>query len=258
MIPIKTEEEIKILREAGKILSKVLKEVKKQVKPGVSAYDLDKLAEKLIQKEGAEPAFKGYIPDGLKIKEKIGYPYTLCTSVNYEVVHGLPLKNKILKEGDIIGIDCGLKWKGYYVDMAFTLPVGKISSIAKKLIKVTKKALDLAIKKIKPGVFLGDISYTIQNFVEKNNFSVVRQLSGHGIGKNLHEEPVILNYGLPKTGPILKEGMVLAIEPMVNVGDWRVETLSDGWTVVTFDRSLSAHFEHTVLVKKGRAEILTK
>jgi len=256
MISIKTSEEIKIMRQAGRILAQVMKKVARQVKPGISTFELDEMAEKLIKNFGAEPAFKGYQPD--TVYNQKGYPATLCTSINNEVVHGIPSPNRFLKEGDIIGLDCGVKFQDYYADMAITLPVGKINSEARRLILVTKKALGLAIKKIKPGIHLGDISSTIQSYVEKNGFSVVRELSGHGIGKNLHEEPTILNFGKPNTGPILKEGMTLAIEPMINVGDWKVKTLDDGWTIVTADNSLSAHFEHTILVTSRGAEILTQ
>lgn len=258
MIPVKTLQEIAIMRQGGKILSQVLKEIARQIKPGISTFDLDQLAEQLIRQAGAEPAFKGYRPDTAKSDQWNGYPATLCTSINNEVVHAIPSPKRILKRGDIIGIDCGLKFKGYYADMAMTFPVGSVTSTAKKLLKVTKKALDLAIKKIKAGVHLGDISWTIQSYVEKNGFSVVRELSGHGIGRNLHEEPTILNFGKAGTGPVLQEGMVLAIEPMVNVGSWQIKTLDDGWTIVTADDSLSAHFEHTVLVTRKGAEVLTK
>jgi len=248
MINIKTPEEIKIMRQAGKLLAEVIKKIVPLVQRDVSALELDKLAEKLILEAGAKPVFKGFK----------NYPATLCISINNEVVHGIPTQEKIFKDGDIVGLDCGLRYNGYCADMAVTVPVGKISRHAQKLIKVTQNSLLLAIKKIKPGIHLGDISWTIQNYVEKNGFSVVRELSGHGIGKELHEEPTILNFGQAGTGPILQEGMVLAIEPMVNAGDWRVRTLGDGWTVVTADGGLSAHFEHTILVAKKGAEILTQ
>lgn len=262
MINIKNSEEIKIMRQAGHYLAQIMKKITWQIKPGISTFELGELAEKLIREAGAESAFKGYLPDTVRnvdtSKYRVGYPAALCTSLNNEVVHGIPSKERILKEGDIVGIDCGLKLNGYFSDMAMTLAVGKISPLAKKLLTVTKKALDLAIKKIKPGIHLGDISFTIQNYVEKNSFSIVRSLSGHGIGQKLHEEPNIFNFGQMGTGPILKEGMVLAIEPMVNVGGWQVKTLNDGWTIVTADGSLSAHFEHTILVTKKGVEILTK
>jgi len=249
---IKTDQEIEIMRQAGRLLSKVISEVASAVCPGISTLSLDDLAEKLIINLGAKPGFKDYG------QGKNRYPATLCTSVNEEVVHGIPNRNKILKEGDIIGLDCGLIHNGYFSDMAITVPVGKISSQAEKLLKVTKKSLSKAIEMIKPGIRLGNISAAIQSCAEKNNFSVVRTLTGHGIGKELHEPPVILNYGRPHTGIILEKGMTLCFEPMVNVGDWKVKTLKDGWTIVTNDGSLSAHFEHMILVTKSGAEVLTR
>jgi len=255
MISIKTIEEIKTMRQAGKHLARVLQVVIKAVRPGISTLELDQLAEKMILGLGAEPAFKNYAPEGL---DKNVYPATLCASVNSEVVHGIPMADKILADGDILGLDCGIKLNGYYSDMAVTVGVGKISAANKKLLQVTKKALSLGIKVIKDGVYLGDVSAAIQKYVEENGFSVVRNLSGHGIGKELHEEPSILNFGQPKTGPILKAGMALAIEPMVNAGSWKVATASDGWTVLTVDGANSAHFEHTILVAKNGADILTK
>jgi len=256
MIPIKTNEEIKIMRQAGKRLAHILQLLVKSVRPGISTLELDRLAEKLILESGAEPAFKNYQPD--TASGRSGYPATLCVSINQEVVHGIPRADRILKEGDIIGLDCGLKLNGYYSDMAVTIGVGKIKPADQKLIDVTKKSLSLGIKKIKNGVHLGDVSAAIQRYVEKNSFSVVRNLSGHGIGKKLHEEPSILNFGQPATGPILKAGMTLAIEPMVNAGTWKITTASDGWTIITADGQNSAHFEHTILVTKKGAEILTR
>lgn len=253
MILIKNQQEIEIMRQAGKLLSNIMKKVVSHVHPSISTLELDQLAEKLIIKAGAKPAFKGY-------RDKKGriYPATLCTSINDQVVHAVPSKEQVVRTGDIIGLDCGLLYQEYYADMALTVPIGNVSHQAKKLIKVAKKSLDIGIKKIKPGVHLGDISSAIQSYVEKNGFSVVRQLSGHGIGKKLHEEPTILNYGKPKIGPVLKSGMTLALEPMINIGHWKVKTLDDGWTIVTEDGSLSAHFEHMVLVTKKGSEILTK
>jgi len=252
MIPIKTPEEIEVMRRAGQILAGIMKMIVLRVRENISTLELDQVAEELILKAGAEPAFKGY-----KDKGRI-YPATLCTSVNNQVVHAIPQKDQILKMGDIVGLDCGLKYQDYYSDMAVTISVGRPSPQTKKLIKVTKKSLERGIRIIKLGIRLGDLSWAIQSWIEKNGFSVVRQLGGHGIGRELHEEPSILNYGEKQTGPVLKEGMVLAIEPMVNVGGWRVKTLDDGWTVVTEDGSLSAHFEHTILVTRHGAEILTR
>ncbi len=205
MVNIKTRKEIEIMRQGGKILAKILKKVAKAVKPGVSTLALNKLAEEEIAQYGAEPAFKGYK----------GYPFALCASINNEVVHSFPSAKKKLKSGDIIGLDLGLKYKSYFVDMAVTLGAGNISVEAKKLIKVAKNALFRAFEQVKPENYLGDISSSIQDYAEKNGFSVVRDLAGHGIGKDLHEEPLIPNYGQPKTGIKLKEGMTLAIEPMV-------------------------------------------
>lgn len=251
MILIKTSEEIEIMRQAGKILSEVMKKVALHVQQGVSTLEMDKLVEELIIQAGAQPGFKGYKSGGKP------YPAALCASVNNQVVHALPRKDKILKNGDIIGLDAGVKYQGYYSDMAVTVGVGQISPQAKKLIQTTKQSLEIAIKNIKPDIHLGDISWLIQSFVEKNGFSVVRQLCGHGIGKDLHEEPNVFNYGDKGTGPLLKPGMVLAIEPMVNVGNWKVKTQDDDWTIVTEDGSLSAHFEHTILVTEKGAEVLT-
>ena len=249
---IKTDQEIEIMRQAGRLLSKVISQVASAVHPGISTLDLDDLAEKLIIDLGAKPGFKNYG------QGKNRYPATLCTSVNEEVVHGIPRRDKILKEGDIIGLDCGLIYKDYFSDMAITVPVGRISPKAEELIRITKKSLNVAIQMTKAGVRLGNISSAIQSCAEKNNFSVVRDLTGHGIGKELHEPPVILNYGRPNTGIILEKGMTLCFEPMVNVGDWQVKTLKDRWTIVTKDDSLSAHFEHMILVTKSGAEVLTK
>jgi len=252
MIPIKTDQEIEIMRQAGRILSGVMKKIALMVSHGDSTLDLDKAAEKLIIEAGAQPAFKGYGSG------RNAYPATLCISVNNEVVHGIPRQNKKLQQGDIVGLDCGVKYKGYFSDMAVTVPVGKISPEAQRLINVTKNSLDLAIRTIKPNIYLGDISYEIQNYIEKNKFSVVRQFCGHGIGRELHEEPPVLNFGKKGTGPKLLPGMVLAFEPMVNQGRYEVEVSGDGWTVVTKDGSLSAHFEHTTLVTKRGCEVLTR
>ena len=249
---IKTDQEIEIMRKAGRLLSKVISQVASAVRPGISTLDLDDLAEKLIIDSNAKPAFKDYG------QGKNRYPATLCTSVNEEVVHGIPRRDKILEEGDIIGLDCGLIYNGYFSDMAITVPVGKISPQAEELLRITKKSLNTAIQMIKSGVRLGNVSSAIQSCAEKNNFSVVRDLTGHGIGKELHEPPVILNYGRPHTGIVLEKGMTLCFEPMVNVGDFKVKVLKDGWTIVTNDNSLSAHFEHMILVTKFGAEVLTR
>ncbi len=247
MINIKTQEEIKIMAEAGKILAMVLKEIEKMAKPGITTQELDRAAEALILSMGAKPGFKGYG----------GFPCSLCASVNEEIVHGLP-SGRILKEGDIIGLDLGVLYKGYNSDMAVSLPVGKVSFEAKRLINVTKKALRLGIKKVKPGNTTGDIGNTIQRFVEDQGFSVVRELCGHGIGKELHEEPKIPNFGKRGGGEKLAEGMVICIEPMVTIGDYRLKKADDGYGYATRDNSLTAHFEHTIAVTKNGARILTE
>ncbi|KKQ23506.1 MAG: type I methionyl aminopeptidase [Candidatus Staskawiczbacteria bacterium RIFCSPLOWO2_12_FULL_37_15] len=247
MIKIKSEEEIRIMRDAGKILATTLRGIEKQVKPGITTLELDRAAEALILSLGAKPGFKGHE----------GFPYSLCASVNENVVHGYP-SNYILKEGDIIGLDLGVIYKGYYSDMAITVPVGKISFEAKRLINVAKKSLRLGIKKVKPGNTIGDIGNTIQRLVESQGFNVVRILCGHGIGKELHEEPKVPNFGKRHAGETLKEGMVICIEPMITAGDYNLKKSADGFGFATKDGSLSAHFEHTIAVTKNGAKILTE
>ncbi len=247
MILLKSENEIAIMREGGRMLAAVMAKLKEIIKPAITTAGIDRLAEDLILRKGAVPAFKGYR----------GYPAATCTSVNYEVVHGIP-GERLLEEGDIISVDLGLRYKDYFSDAAFTLAVGKIDSKAQKLIEVTRESLSEGIKAAKPGNRLGDISNAVQQQVEKNGFSVVRQFVGHGIGRNLHEEPELPNFGRSGRGEILKPGMVLAIEPMVNMGTWECEVLEDGWTAVTSDKKLSAHFEHTVAITENGPEILTK
>ena len=246
MIPLKSEKDLEYLRASGKILSLVLKEVRKIIKPGITTNEIDRLAEDLILENNAQPAFKGYK----------GFPASACTSTNQEIVHGIPSGRKLV-EGDIVSIDLGVNFCGYFSDSAVTLAVGKIDAKIKKLIEVTKKSLELGIKEVGPGKHLSDISSAIQKYVEDNGFSVVRQFVGHGIGASLHEEPEIPNFGRPGEGPVLVEGMVLAIEPMVNMGTWEAKILSNGWTAVTKDDKPSAHFEHTVAVAKRGYEILT-
>ncbi|MEK7541188.1 MAG: type I methionyl aminopeptidase [Patescibacteria group bacterium] len=247
MITIKSTEEIEIMTEAGKILATVLSEVEKLVKPGITTIELDRAAEALILKHGAKPAFKGYD----------GFPYSLCASVNEEIVHGFP-SERILKEGDIIGLDLGVFYKGYNSDMAVTVAVGEVSFEAKRLIIVTKKALKRGIKKVRPGNTIGDIGNTIQRYVEDQGLSVVRDLCGHGIGKDVHEDPKIPNFGVRHKGEILKEGMVICLEPMVTMGDWRLKKAKDGYGYATKDGSLAAHFEHTIAVTKKGARVLTE
>ena len=246
MILLKNGREISFLREANRIVTEVLKIVVNHIQPGITTRELDRIAEKEIRKRGARPAFKGYR----------GYPFTTCISVNEVVVHGIPGGRKI-KEGDLVSIDLGAKWKGYYGDAALTYPVGKISPRAKKLLQVTYTALWEGIRKAKAGNRLGDISFAIQNKVEREGFQVVKAFVGHGIGRELHEDPQVPNFGEPGKGVKLREGMTLAIEPMVNEGTEEVIILEDGWTAVTRDGKLSAHFEHTVVIKKEGPEILT-
>lgn len=254
MISIKTSEEIGVLREGGKILDSVLCEVANSVKPGIPAIQLDTLAEKLVKKAGGEPSFKNYKTSD----DEILFPASICVSINNEVVHGIPSKDKILKEGDIVGLDLGMKYKGLYTDIAVTVPVGKVSEKAKKIIDVAKESLTKGINVIKKNAFIGDIGFTVQSYVESQGFNVVRKLVGHGVGYKIHEEPEIPNFGKPKTGIQLKERMVLALEPMLTEGSPDIVLADDNWTWKTKDGSLSAHFEHTVVVTKNGAEILTK
>lgn len=246
MISIKTEKEISLMREGGHILAQIMKELEKRVKPGISTKELDKVAEDLVFKYGAKPSFKNYQ----------GFPAVLCTSINEELVHCLPSKRK-LKEGDIVSLDLGILFKGFHTDMAVTVPVGKISAEVQRLIRITKKALKRGIKKVRPGITFGDIGNTIQRYVESQGYNVIRDLCGHGIGKDIHEDPQIPNYGKRRTGPELVEGMVFCIEPMVAVGDWRIKKAKDGYGLQTKDNSLCCHFEHTLAVTKTGAEILT-
>ncbi|OGX14704.1 MAG: type I methionyl aminopeptidase [Omnitrophica WOR_2 bacterium RBG_13_41_10] len=246
MIPIKSKEELDILRRAGKILGIIIKELFEFTKAGVSTEEIDRLAESLFKKNKVEPAFKGYK----------GFPASICTSTNAEIVHGIP-GSRELKEGDIIGLDVGVIYNGYFSDAAVTKGIGKISPQAQKLLEVTKSSLSEGIKQAKAGNHLYDISSAIQGMVEKNGFSIVREFVGHGIGAKLHEEPEIPNFGNSGQGPVLASGMVLAIEPMVNVGTWKSRILDNNWTAVTKDGLLSAHFEHTVAITENGPEILT-
>lgn len=246
MIPIKSEEDLRMMRIAGKILAKIMQRLQKSIHVGISTKEIDRIAQDLVRNEGALPAFKGYR----------GFPANICTSINEEIVHGIPDERK-LKEGDIISLDLGICYKGYFSDIAITLAIGRIKPKIKKLIQVTKLALSQGIKQARENNHLFDISYAIQSFVEKNGFSVVRDFVGHGIGRSLHEEPEIPNFGRPHQGQILKSGMVFAIEPMVNMGCWESKILDNGWTAVTKDGLASAHFEHTVAIIKNTAQILT-
>lgn len=251
-ITIKTKKDIEILREGGKRLSRVLGELSKAVKPGVLEIELDELAEKLISEMGDNPAFKNYKPHGAKT----AFPASLCVSVNDEVVHGIPGRIA-LKEGDIVGLDLGLEHNGMYTDMAITVPVGDIDDVSKKLIETTKKALEAGIKSIKDGVRIGDVSNAIETAIKIEKFGIVRELAGHGVGYSIHEPPYVPNYGKKGTGIILKEGMVLALEPMVNEGKDAIIEADDDFTILTKDGSRSAHFEKTVVVTKSGCEILT-
>ena len=246
MIVCKSPREIEQMRRANVLVAEVLAELASMVKPGVTTAELDAAAERLVRAAGAEPAFKGYR----------GYPATLCASVNDEVVHGIP-GDRAVSEGDIISLDMGVKLDGFYGDSAVTVPVGQVSDDVQRLLRVTQEALQKGISQVRLGGRVSDIGHAIQEHVEAAGFSVVREFVGHGIGAQLHEEPQIANYGEPGRGPRLAEGMTLAIEPMVNMGKPAVKVLSDGWTAVTKDGSLSAHFEHTVAVTKDGPLILT-
>jgi methionyl aminopeptidase len=247
MIPLKSPQDLSMLKRSGAILASVMQKLQGSLRPGMTTLDIDLLSEELIRKEKALPAFKGYK----------GFQGTACVSVNEEVVHGIP-GSRVILEGDIVSIDLGVNYGGFFSDMAVTLPVGKVEADKLKLIAVTRQSLDIGIKQAQVGNFLTDISHSIQSFVEAQGFSVVRQFVGHGIGAALHEEPEIPNFGRPGLGPLLKSGMVLAIEPMVNLGGWECLVTGNGWTAVTCDGAPSAHFEHTVAVTDKGPLILTK
>jgi methionyl aminopeptidase len=246
MIIIRSPREVEQIRKANVVVAEVLERLKTLVVPGVTTDELDGISEEIILSKGAVPAFKGYR----------GYPKTLCVSINEEVVHGIPNKRK-LKEGDIVSIDVGTNLHGYFGDAAITLPVGEVHPEAKRLLEVTEKALSIGIGMAKVGNRLFDISHAVQAWVESNGFSVVRDFVGHGIGKSLHEDPQIPNFGSPNQGPRLEKGMIFALEPMVNEGTYEVRVLDDGWTVVTADGKPSAHFEHTIAITDGDAMILS-
>lgn len=246
MVILKLPQEIEIMRASNYIVAEILNALREKVIPGITTGELDSYSEELVRKKGAQPAFKGYM----------GYPYSLCISVNSEVVHGFP-SNRVLVEGDIVSLDFGAYYKGYYGDSAITVPVGKVSEEATRLIRVTEQGLYRGIKEARAGNRLGDISAAVQNCIEAAGFSVVRDFVGHGIGKKLHEEPQIPNYGTKGRGIQLKTGMVLAIEPMVNEGTYKVKVIDNGWTVVTEDGKLSAHFEHSVAITEDGPDILS-
>ena len=248
MIILKSPDEVAKMRVAGSIVADTIDTVLASVGPGVSTADLDAVAEAFIRERKATPSFKGYR----------GFPASICASLNDEVVHGIPSPKRVLKEGDVLSLDFGAIWDGYHADSAVTVFVGEPPSAeAEKLARVTEEALEAGISQIRPGGRLSDISHAVQQVVEGAGFSVIREYVGHGIGRNLHEDPQIPNYGLPGRGPELRPGLVVAVEPMVTMGDWRTRVLADDWTVVTADGSLAAHFEHTIAVTEVGHEVLT-
>lgn len=244
---MKSEREIALMRRAGRIVAETLAILSDAVKPGLKTRELDIIATREIAKQGGKPVFKGYH----------GYPATVCVSINNEIVHGIP-GGRVIQEGDLVKMDLGASVDGYIGDAATTVGVGRISDEARELIGVTRRALEEAIKVARQGAHLGDIGAAIEGCAQAKGFSVVREYVGHGVGRFLHEDPQVPNYGTPGTGPRLQAGMTLAIEPMVNVGGWRTRVMDDDWTVVTLDGSLSAHFEHTIVVRDGDAEVLTR
>ena len=248
MIRYKTAQQIKDMREGGKRLAESLQVVVEATKPGITTQELDEVAAKAISERGGKPSFLGYE----------GFPKTLCASINQEVVHGIPSRERVVQAGDIIGLDLGLWYKGLCTDMAVTIPVGKVSKIAKKLLKVTKKSLQIAIEQARPGNTTGDIGYAVQKYAESHGFGVVRDLAGHGVGLEVHESPLVLNYGQAGSGEVLKPGLVIAIEPMLTVGDYRVKTLADNWTIETIDGSLAAQFEKTLAITADGPVVLTE
>jgi len=252
MIVIKSQREIEYMRRSGRIVALALQEIKENLKPGVTTLELDRIALEVIESQGAKAAFKNY-----QLPGTIPFPGNTCISINEEVVHGIPSEERRIREGDIVSVDIGTIYKGYCGDAARTFPVGEVGEEARKLLRITEEALFRGIDKARAGNRLSDISHAVQSYVEDNGFSVVRDFVGHGIGSNMHEDPQIPNYGPPGRGPRLKVGMVLAIEPMVNVGRYAVRKVNDGWTVVTSDGSLSAHFENTVAISRDGPDILT-
>jgi methionyl aminopeptidase len=245
-ITIKSPEEINLMRISGQIVARTMEKITSAAKPGVTTTELDQIAEDDIRSQDAVPSFKGYL----------NYPATICTSINNELVHGIPSDRKI-QDGDILSIDAGAVYKGFHSDHAVTIPIGSVPKPINELIKVTRESLLVGIKQAVAGARIGDVSHSIQEYIESNNFGVVREYVGHGIGRQLHEDPPVPNFGEPSRGLELKRGLVLAIEPMVTVGDWHTKLHEDGWTVSTLDESLCAHFEHTILITDHEAEVLT-
>ena len=247
MIELKSAREIALMRRGGHILADVMDRLRDTVKAGMSTLEIDEDVESFITARGAKPAFKGYR----------GFPATVCISINEEVVHGIPSAHRRIKDGDIVGLDLGCIVEGYYADCAFTLAIGDVPPKVQQLVDVTRESLDQAIQECRPGRRLSDVSHAVQAHVERHGFAVVRAFVGHGIGRALHEDPQVPNFGDPGRGPQLRPGMVLAIEPMVTMGSWEVKVLDDGWTAVTRDGSLAAHFEHTIAVTDAEPEVLT-
>jgi methionyl aminopeptidase len=248
MINLKSPREIEIMKGASRIVAEILQELKGNIREGATTADMDRMAEELTLKKKAKPAFKGYR----------GFPASLCISVNDEVVHGIPSTKRVLKSGDVVGLDFGVIYEGYYGDSAMTVPIGTISPEVAKLVKVTEECLYMAIEKAVPGNHIADISAAVQIHAEANKFGIVRDFCGHGIGRSLHEDPPVLNYVQNGKGPKIKPGLVLAIEPMINMGTDKVKVLDDGWTVITADGKPSAHFEHTIAVTPDGPVILTR
>lgn len=246
MIIIKSDDEIRIMREAGRIVARTLAKLVDELRPGLVVKDLDKIVRREFDKEKVVPTFLGYH----------GYPATVCVSVNEEIVHGIPGK-RVIQDGDVVSLDLGCTYKGFVADSALTVVVGRAKPKARELVDVTKGSLEAGIKEARAGNRLGQVSHAIQTYIESQGFGVVREYVGHGVGREMHEDPQVPNYGPADRGPLLKKGMVLALEPMVTVGDWRTRQLEDNWTVVTADGSLAAHFEHTVAITDGEAEVLT-
>lgn len=248
MIIIKSPREIEIMRTAGKILAETRQMLEPHIKPGITTAKLDKLAEEFIISKGAIPSFKDYN----------GFPGSICTSVNEVVVHGIPSKRTVLKKGDIITIDIGVNYQGYHADSAYTYPVGEVSKKVSELLRVTEESLYEGLKEARPGNHLSNISHRIEEFIKPYGYGIVEEFTGHGIGRTLHEDPYVPNFGAPNEGPILQEGMTFCVEPMLNLGTKHVKILRDNWTTVTLDRKYSAHFEHTIVITKDGYEILTK
>jgi len=248
VIVLKSPRELAIMRRAARVVVEAMRLCREIVRPGISTLEIDAEVERLIRRHGAKPAFKGYR----------GFPATVCVSINEEVVHGIPAAHRRIREGDLVGLDLGAVVEGYYADAAVTLPVGEIPPEARRLLEVTREALERGIAQARPGRRVGDISAAIQQHVEAAGFGVVRAFVGHGVGRELHEDPQVPNFGEPGKGPLLRPGMVLAIEPMVTMGHWGVRVLSDRWTAVTEDGSLAAHFEHTVAITDNGPDVLTR